>query len=898
MARNRTDADIKFRADTTDALSDIKQLESKVAKLKDLANQGEHSQGGLLSYRQVSMYRKILGETEQLYDKHYKRLERMEADYGRKVEENQKKIKKYQEQLRNAQGGNKWGDVASPRVQQFYQSRLDQATADRDKIKSGSNEAEMQRLRSVIDQMNPSIQQRNDNRDRIDRMHERDPVTERMLYGVTSAVQSAGIIASIGQMFNYGNRYADILRPQELQASQMGQKIGYGEGGNDETLRERAVNVGLKNQYKTGETLQTQSILAAGGRTNLDKLDADTESAQSFGRNTGTNPDQLANMGSMLQRMGAMDEGQMKRLSDLIGGAVAKTKMSGREEEMMRATTSLAQSVSRGLPEFKDDQFKNMLSAQVMLGQLSPELKGERGSKLLGTMDAGFKEGNHTLDVLMRNGNSDFLGVEGTWKMKLQQEEGISNPKNITDLVKGLKATYGKDVLKTSQGQAVAGMSLSQGLGVSKKESQKLIESGFLEKMEQGKMPTSKELEDAGMKDLAKKAKAWDNAESKNWTGNEAGYERTGTETGGNIWSGISSYAGQAFNSLNPWVAFGGMSAMALGGTYMMGKYGRPGLSRGLTNLLRPDIGQQRGAPGTSPRGNFLGNVRNTAGNLWNSTKSGAGSLWNSAKSGGSKAWNWGKGLFKGGGGGGTPPSGGAPAGGGFWNGAKSLGGKVLGPLATVGSMTWAADLGDDAGDWLFGHDKGQLKPKPMLDPFGKDEYYKEEKRNAFVRGWNWLTGDEEEDKKKEEAKKKEVKKKEAEPLPKTEKDTAKPIPEAKKDEGTDSTKKELEVDSIKVKDKSVQEYLTKEKDGVKSTPGSKASSKEDVDTNIKLVKIEHTVRVEWTGNNLSPDNEYKVSGSISNYFSTATDILMGKGGNGGATAFGGMNLSRDQSRE
>jgi len=895
MARNRTDADIKFRADTTDALSDIKQLESKVAKLKDLANQGEHSQGGLLSYRQVSMYRKILGETEALYDKHYKRLERMEADYGRKVEENQKKIKKYQEQLRNAQGGNKWGDVASPRVQQFYQSRLDQATAERDNIKSGTNEAEMQRLRTIVNQMNPSIQQRNDNRDRIDRMHERDPVTERMLYGVTSAVQSAGLIASIGQMFNYGNRYADILRPQELQASQMGQKIGYGEGGNDETLRERAVEVGLRNQYKAGETLQTQSILASGGRTNLDKLDADTEAAQSFGRNTGTNPDRIADMGSMLQRMGAMDEGQMKRLSDLIGGAVAKTKMSGREEEMMRATTSLAQSVSRGIPEFKDDQFKNMLSAQVMLGQLSPELKGERGSKLLGTMDAGFKEGNHTLDVLMRNGNSDFLGVEGTWKMKLQQEEGISNPKNITDLVKGLKATYGKDVLKTEQGKALAGMTMSQGLGVSKQESKKLIESGFLDKMEQGKMPTSKELEEAGMKDLAKKAKAWDNAESKNWTGNEAGYERTGTETAGNIWAGTSSYVGQAFNSLNPWVAFGGMSAMALGGSYMMGKYGRMGLSRGLTSL-RPNIGQQRGAlPRTG--GNFLGNVRNTTGSLWNSTKAGAGSLWNATKSGTSKAWNWGKGLFKGGGGGGTPPSGGAPSGGSL----LSKAGKLVGPLAEFQALNWAGDAGDSVGDWLFGHSKGDIKSDQPLSNIGKEPLrHTDDRKSAFRRGWEWMTGSgEDEDKKKEEDTKKEVKKKEAEPLPKTEKEDAKPIPEAKKGEGTDSTKKELEVDSLKVKDKSVQDYLNQNKDKVGQATSSSSSKDKDINTDVRLVKIEHTVRVEWTGNKLAPDNEFKVSNSISNYFSTATDILTGKGGGmGGGMNMGGMSLSRDQSRE
>lgn len=898
MARNRTDADIKFRADTTDALSDIKQLESKVAKLKDLANQGEHSQGGLLSYRQVSMYRKILGETEQLYDKHYKRLERMEAEYGRKVEENQKKIKKYQEQLRNAQGGNKWGDIASPRVQQFYQSRLDQATAERDKIKSGSNEAEMQRLRNIVEQMNPSIQQRNENRDRIDRMHERDPVTERMLYGVTTAVQSAGIIASIGQMFNYGQRYADILRPQELQASQMGQKIGYGEGGNDETLRERAVEVGLKNQYKAGETLQTQAILTTGGRTNLDKLDADTEAAQSFGRNTGTDPNQIANMSSMLQKMGAMDEGQMKRLSDLIGGAVAKTKMSGREEEMMRATTSLAQSVSRGLPEFKDDQFKSMLSAQVMLGQLSPELKGERGSKLLGTMDAGFKEGNHTLDVLMRNGNSDFLGVEGTWKMKLQQEEGISNPKNITDLVKGLKATYGKDVLKTEQGKALAGMTMSQGLGVSKQESKKLIESGFLEKMEQGQMPTSKELEEAGMKDLAKKAKAWDNAESKNWTGNEAGYEKTGTETAGNIWSGISSYAGQAFNSLNPWVAFGGMSAMALGGSYMMGKYGRMGLSRGLT-MLRPNIGQQRGATpprtpgGTPPRGgNFLNNIKTTSGNLWNSAKSTSGKLWNATKSGTSRAWNWGKGLFKGGSGG----SGGASSGGSL----LSKAGKLVGPLAEFQALNWAGDAGDSVGDWLFGHSKGDMKADQPL--FGETQYHTDDRKSAFRRGWEWMTGSgDDEDKKKEEGKKKEDKKKEAEPLPKTEKDNAKPLPEAKKDEGTDSSKKELEVDSLKVKDKSVQDYLNQNKDKIAQvTPGAKSSStSKDVNTDVKLVKIEHTVRVEWTGNNLSPDNEYKVSNSISNYFSTATDILMGKGGGmNGGLSMGGMSLSRDQSRE
>jgi hypothetical protein len=897
MARDRqTDANIKFNADTRDALTDIKQLEAKVSKLKDLANQGDQMQGGLLSYRQVSMYRKILDETEQLYNQYYKKLERMDTEHTRKIEENQKKIKKYQEQVRNSQGGNKWGDVASPRVQQHHQDKLDRAVSERDRLNSGSNSAELERLRNVVNQMNPSMQNRNDNRDRIDKMHERNPGLERTVYGATSAVGSAGLIASIGGMFNYGQRYADILRPQELQASQLGQKIGYGKEGNDETFRADAVEVGLKNQYKAGETLQTQAVLAMGGRTDLKKLGADTEASQTFGRSTGTDPNEIANMGSMLQRMGAMDEGQMKRLSDMIGGAVAKNKMSGREEEMMRATSSLAQSVSRGLPSFSDGQFKNMLSSQVMLGNLAPELKGERGSKLLGTMDAGFKEGNHTLDVLMRNGNSDFLGVEGTWKMKLQQEEGISNPKNVTDLVKGLKATYGKDVLKTSQGQAVAGMSLSQGLGVSKQESKKLIDSGFLEQMEQGKLPTSKELEQAGMKDLAKKAKDWDNAESKNWTGNEAGYEKTGTETGGNIWAGTSSVVGNALTSLNPWVMFGGMSAMALGGSYMTGKYGGRGVSRGLTRMLNPNIGQQRGAV---PRaGNFMGNIKNTAGGMWNATKNGAGSLWNATKSGGSKAWNWGKNLFKGGGG--TPPTGGVPA---SSSGLWSKLGKVAGPVGTALSLKWAADAGDEAGDWLFGHSKGDIKSDQPLTNIGKEPLrHTDDRKSAFRRGWEWMSGSgDEEDKKKEE------KKKEEKPVPKSEK-TDTPVPKAEEgstetpktegDKGTDSSKKELKVDSINVKDKAMQDYLNQNRDKSKDVSSSSKSDK-DVDTNVKLIKIEHTVRVEWTGTKLAPDNEYKVSNSISDYFTNATQILMGKGGGmGGAPAMGGMNLSRDQSRE
>ena len=386
-----------FKADTSEAIRSLKELERQVDKLGDMADQGHRRKGGFLSTKQVDMYKRILKEMGKAQEEHYGKLSEMEKAYGSRFERNEFKklrdlennLKKRSEMVRRAEGGNKWGDTASPAVQEFHRHKQKEAHEDLKKYQGSSElkgavqdtkklEAELIKMSGVMEDFSQQMNRGGVHSTRMNELRELNPTTNRAIDGASSALAGAGVITGMGGYAQYTMQGIDSLRQQELSASGIAQKIGYEGANGDARHRESVQPVGVANQYDIAETLMLQGALARGGTTDADKLNKDTKAIQGFSRAYAVDPNSMAEGGSLLRKMGAMEEGQMDKLAQLIGGQVSKNKLSGREEEVNRATIALASSVSQGMDKMSTKQLGNLVGLQTDVGSIKG-LEGDSG---------------------------------------------------------------------------------------------------------------------------------------------------------------------------------------------------------------------------------------------------------------------------------------------------------------------------------------------------------------------------------------------------------------------------------------------------------------------------------------------------------------------------------------
>jgi hypothetical protein len=611
MAANK-DVKIKLSADTKEAVRSVREFERQVNKLGDLADQGQRRQDGFLSSKQVQLYKRILREMEQAYTQHEKNLERIRAEYesrrkGKefaKLRQLEQELEKRQRLLRNAEGGNKWGDVASPVVQEYHRTKLEEAQKALDAYKNSDElkkamadvaqlEAELNVMKSALQQMQAERQRAQVHSDRIGQMHEMDPTMRRYIHGAVHAIGTTGAIIGFHKYLDYTMQGIDLLREQERAASVVALRTGAYTGVDEADVAHRRsiYNLGEQNNYDVLQTAELQRLILTGGTSgNLNALNRDTFAIQRFSRAYAIDPAQLASAGALLQRMGTLDEGQQQRFANMIAGAIAKNSMRGREEEMLRATISLAQSVSEGQAIFTQQQLKNTMGLQVALGQAVPELRGERGAQLLATMDSAIKNGGPQLDLLMGKG-TEFVGLHGMTKLEQLKEQGLSNPENLQRILRNANRLFGgnEDMIKWA---------LKEQLGLQMNEYDALKKSGLLDKiMKDPRSVTAIDLEKAGAKDLAKQWGTYSSsqtaqvdsldAQAKNIQASHAQFANNIAIGARSLWQGLPDWMQ---HMLLPTFAIGGGLALNWKGGMLLKK-----ATNAVTKFVNPNINGEGG---------------------------------------------------------------------------------------------------------------------------------------------------------------------------------------------------------------------------------------------------------------------------------------------------------------
>lgn len=506
--RKSVDANVRLSVDSKQGLRSVQEFERKLSRLGSIAHQGEYQSNGLLTKKQVQMYRSILKEMESAYSKHQADLSKMEDEYSKKLEHRKKQIqelKRLEQEALSAQnkysvasGDNPNKRPASQTIQDTLKRERDEAvkrvTTYKESLSGGNSE--VSELAKSIDSLKASLNAMSNSRDkadayskRINNMRQDNPEAKTLAYSLMNTAAYGTGVMGVRRYAGYVRSGTSTLRHEERLASQISQRsmTGY----SDDDYRDEMKRVGEKSNYNAGETLSLQQQIIKGGTTgDKSAISSDTRAYQNYGRAFAVDPNEVAGSGNLLQKMGTLEEGQMQKFADILAGAISKEGMAGREEELLRSTSSLAEKVSQGQAGLSYDQLSQIVGMQTALGDSVSSLKGDAGAHILSNIDSGIKNSDSNFDLLLGKG-TEFVGLEGMGNLERAKEQGLS--------AENIKRIYNNSIDRfQSFDNTMTRYAFKNNLGVSFTEFDAMQKAGYWERIANGDMPTPEELESIG----------------------------------------------------------------------------------------------------------------------------------------------------------------------------------------------------------------------------------------------------------------------------------------------------------------------------------------------------------------------------------------------------------------
>ncbi len=548
----KRDIELQYHVNSTDAVRGITDLQRKMELLNSILDRGDTLGEGFLTSKQLFTARKLIDEMQTKFTSYHSARMRMEDQYTKKVMQGlnaQRAFASKADDVR-ARGG-------SANVQQYYSRRAEREGANvrntfglseqqyrelQDSIRRGKVSQEgaaaslarrhpnLARMDSTISHMRTEMMGLPSLQSKLGGMHERDRGFGFLERGVRNTLMSAGAALSIGgavhRLWEGGHGISRAERDSSLLGQRMGDSYGY--TGDDRRLRRQATQAGLQNGYDAYETLQLQNIIASGGLSsgNYNTLLADTMSTQKFARSYGVDAGEMATSGAAMQKLGIYGEGEMQRFANLIGGAVSKSSMQGREGEMLRSTAALVKSVGDRLPNMDKRQMGSIVGFQAELGASIPGLRGERGAQVLSGMNNAMANSSNEMDIIMGKGwKPGYTGIAGSLSLEMKQESGLSDPSNLQEALRGMDYVIPPGTDERTK-KLMKYKILKDQFGVGSMQTAKAMdESGFLKKVQSGKVGTAEyadELEKMGLKDEAKRARKFAQTNSNQRNQNDA----------------------------------------------------------------------------------------------------------------------------------------------------------------------------------------------------------------------------------------------------------------------------------------------------------------------------------------------------------------------------------------
>lgn len=221
-------------------------------------------------------------------------------------------------------------------------------------------------------------------------------------HSLKNSAQSAQTGASLA-FTTYGSTlaYTDYNAARK-DASMLGKVYGY-----DSTT---TMNAGEAN------------MSSGAGFTTLDNYNSDLNAILRTSKFLGIDTGVMAQTSGYMSSIGVTESGDQQRFANILAQSIVDAEMTGREDEQLRVLENIADNLASVNTTVSEQSMTNSLQLYNALVNQNENLKGERGSEVVSSLNDLATSGNSTFMNLLGYG-TEYTGVQGLQELRRQIEQ-------------------------------------------------------------------------------------------------------------------------------------------------------------------------------------------------------------------------------------------------------------------------------------------------------------------------------------------------------------------------------------------------------------------------------------------------------------------------------------------
>ena len=172
-----------------------------------------------------------------------------------------------------------------------------------------------------------------------------------------------------------------------------------------------------------------QTVMAAGdanmakaGFTTVDNYTNDMNAILRTSKGWGIDTNTLGSASGYMTSIGAVESGSQDKFTKMLSQSIVDAKMTGREDEQLQVLEEIAESLGQVNTTVSENAIGSQLNMYNALVAQNENLKGTRGSALVGDMAGIARSGDTSLDILAGFGTK-YTGKEGYIELRRLAEE-------------------------------------------------------------------------------------------------------------------------------------------------------------------------------------------------------------------------------------------------------------------------------------------------------------------------------------------------------------------------------------------------------------------------------------------------------------------------------------------
>lgn len=246
---------------------------------------------------------------------------------------------------------------------------------------------------------------------------------------------TGAVAAALGSLYHQGASIDKGMRQDEIS---IGQRVGMDGSKWREDIRNNALNSGLKDRLGlSGQEMIgfQENYLSKRGYSGMNDLNTAMQNQAVFSRVSGINTEDTKSFYNTVYGAGPVNGKQTKEIQNAFLGAIKRSGMEGREKDQLKALDGILSGMSEGR-SMTNDEIMNTMGLQSVLAQTGNRaLQGEKGGRMLQSLDQGIRNGIDDPMVRMVFGQgTKYQGLEGRWALTKKMEKGISDAGNVRDI--------------------------------------------------------------------------------------------------------------------------------------------------------------------------------------------------------------------------------------------------------------------------------------------------------------------------------------------------------------------------------------------------------------------------------------------------------------------------------